>query len=78
MPKVHRQIKSQSQLPFFPVGAANGECCIHIEPRVSIYGRAESEWSELADWFVDNGFADPSRGYDKSLTWLIQVSLASQ
>lgn len=53
---------------------ANAEECVHVEPRASIYGRADSEWSSLADWFVDYGFADPARGYEDKVAWLIQVS----
>ena len=46
---------------------------VHAEPRVSIYGRNKDEWTKLAEWFVDYGFADPERGYRKRVTWLVQV-----
>ncbi|KAK6922075.1 AMP deaminase [Dillenia turbinata] len=37
------------------------------EYRISIYGRKQSEWDQLASWFVNNGI------YSKSAIWLIQL-----
>lgn len=38
------------------------------EYRVSIYGRKQSEWDQLASWFINNGI------YSENAVWLIQVS----
>ncbi|KAL0364092.1 UNVERIFIED_CONTAM: AMP deaminase [Sesamum angustifolium] len=38
------------------------------EYRISIYGRKQSEWDQLASWFVNNGI------YSENAVWLIQVS----
>lgn len=37
------------------------------EYRVSIYGRKQSEWDQLASWFVNNAI------YSENAVWLIQV-----
>ncbi|XP_052172872.1 probable AMP deaminase isoform X2 [Diospyros lotus] len=37
------------------------------EYRVSIYGRKQSEWDQLASWFVNNAL------YSKNAVWLIQL-----
>jgi len=37
------------------------------EYRISVYGRKQSEWDQLASWFVNN------RLYSKNAVWLIQV-----
>lgn len=38
------------------------------EYRVSIYGRKQSEWDQLASWIVNNDL------YSENVVWLIQVS----
>lgn len=38
------------------------------EYRVSIYGRKQSEWDQLASWVVNNDL------YSENVVWLIQVS----
>ncbi|KAL0421195.1 UNVERIFIED_CONTAM: AMP deaminase [Sesamum latifolium] len=40
------------------------------EYRISIYGRKQSEWDQLASWFVNNGI------YSDNAVWLIQVKQA--
>ncbi|XP_020975347.1 AMP deaminase isoform X2 [Arachis ipaensis] len=37
------------------------------EYRISVYGRKQSEWDQLASWFVNNAI------YNKNAVWLIQV-----
>ncbi|PIA62452.1 hypothetical protein AQUCO_00200458v1 [Aquilegia coerulea] len=37
------------------------------EYRVSIYGRKQSEWDQLASWFINNGI------YSENAVWLIQL-----
>lgn len=37
------------------------------EYRVSIYGRKQSEWDQLASWIVNNDL------YSENVVWLIQV-----
>ncbi|KAA8529476.1 hypothetical protein F0562_033725 [Nyssa sinensis] len=37
------------------------------EYRISIYGRKQSEWDQLASWFVNNAI------YSKNAVWLIQL-----
>ncbi|KAF5205592.1 Amp deaminase [Thalictrum thalictroides] len=37
------------------------------EYRVSIYGRKQSEWDQLASWFINNGI------YSENAIWLIQL-----
>lgn len=37
------------------------------EYRISIYGRKQSEWDQLASWFVNNAI------YSENAVWLIQV-----
>lgn len=37
------------------------------EYRVSIYGRKQSEWDQLASWFINNAI------YSENAVWLIQV-----
>ncbi|CAI9092743.1 OLC1v1028068C1 [Oldenlandia corymbosa var. corymbosa] len=37
------------------------------EYRISIYGRKQSEWDQLASWFVNNGI------YSDNAVWLIQL-----
>ena len=37
------------------------------EYRISIYGRKQSEWDQLASWFVNNEL------YSENVIWLIQV-----
>ncbi|XP_057494383.1 probable AMP deaminase isoform X1 [Actinidia eriantha] len=37
------------------------------EYRVSIYGRKQSEWDQLASWFINNAL------YSKNAVWLIQL-----
>lgn len=37
------------------------------EYRVSIYGRKQSEWDQLASWFINNSI------YSDNAVWLIQV-----
>lgn len=37
------------------------------EYRVSVYGRKQSEWDQLASWFVNNKL------YSENAIWLIQV-----
>ncbi|KHN15593.1 AMP deaminase [Glycine soja] len=37
------------------------------EYRISVYGRKQSEWGQLASWFVNNAL------YSKNAVWLIQV-----
>lgn len=37
------------------------------EYRISIYGRKESEWDQLASWIVNNEL------YSENVVWLIQV-----
>ena len=39
------------------------------EYRISIYGRKQSEWDQLASWIVNNEL------YSENVTWLIQVSV---
>lgn len=38
------------------------------EYRISVYGRKQSEWDQLASWFVNNAI------YSDNAVWLIQVS----
>lgn len=38
------------------------------EYRISVYGRKQSEWDQLASWFVNNEI------YSENAVWLIQVS----
>ena len=38
------------------------------EYRISIYGRKQSEWDQLASWFVNNEL------YGENVVWLIQAS----
>lgn len=37
------------------------------EYRISIYGRKQSEWDQLASWIVNNEL------YSQNVVWLIQV-----
>jgi adenosine deaminase len=37
------------------------------EYRVSIYGRKQSEWDQMASWIVNNEL------YSENVVWLIQV-----
>jgi adenosine deaminase len=37
------------------------------EYRISIYGRKQSEWDQLASWIVNNEL------YSENVVWLIQV-----
>lgn len=37
------------------------------EYRISVYGRKQSEWDQLASWIVNNEL------YSENVTWLIQV-----
>lgn len=37
------------------------------EYRISIYGRKQSEWDQLASWIVNNDL------YSENVVWLIQV-----
>jgi AMP deaminase len=39
------------------------------EYRISIYGRKESEWDQLASWIVTNKLQSDN------VTWLIQVQM---
>eukprot|EP01018_Ginkgo_biloba_P003889 Gb_35522 [translate_table: standard] len=39
------------------------------EYRISVYGRKQSEWDQLASWFVNNEI------YSENAVWLIQVEL---
>uniref|UniRef100_A0A8C3ADE7 AMP deaminase n=1 Tax=Cyclopterus lumpus TaxID=8103 RepID=A0A8C3ADE7_CYCLU len=39
----------------------------HAEPRLSIYGRAASEWESLATWFIQHKIHSPN------MRWMIQV-----
>ena len=39
------------------------------EYRISIYGRKQSEWDQLASWIVNNEL------YSTNVVWLIQVVL---
>ncbi|KEH15290.1 AMP deaminase/myoadenylate deaminase, putative, partial [Medicago truncatula] len=41
--------------------------CQMAEYRISVYGRKQSEWDQLASWFVNNAL------YSKNAVWLIQV-----
>lgn len=41
------------------------------EYRISIYGRKQSEWDQLASWIVNNDL------YSDNVVWLIQVILVS-
>lgn len=41
------------------------------EYRISIYGRKESEWDQLASWIVTNKLRSDN------VTWLIQVQIIS-
>jgi adenosine deaminase len=41
------------------------------EYRISIYGRKQSEWDQLASWIVNNNL------YSQNVVWLIQVQLTS-
>lgn len=41
------------------------------EYRISVYGRKQSEWDQLASWFVNNAL------YSKNAVWLIQVVCCS-
>lgn len=41
------------------------------EYRLSIYGRKQSEWDQLASWIVNNDL------YSDNVFWLIQVTLSS-
>nr|GLL34259.1 probable AMP deaminase isoform X1 [Ipomoea trifida] len=37
------------------------------EYRISVYGRKQSEWDQLASWFINNGI------YSENAVWLIQL-----
>lgn len=37
------------------------------EYRISIYGRKQSEWDQLASWIINNDL------YSENVVWLIQV-----
>lgn len=39
----------------------------HAEPRLSIYGRSQSEWAGLASWFIQH------RVHSPNMRWMIQV-----
>ena len=39
------------------------------EYRISIYGRKQSEWDQLASWFANHEL------YSKNVVWLIQVMI---
>jgi len=39
----------------------------YAEYRISIYGRSEQEWDQLASWLIDNTLFSPH------VRWLIQV-----
>ncbi|MED6200899.1 hypothetical protein PIB30_089848 [Stylosanthes scabra] len=41
------------------------------EYRISVYGRKQSEWDQLASWFVNNAL------YSKNAVWLIQSSMST-
>lgn len=41
------------------------------EYRISIYGRKQSEWDQLASWIVNNEL------YSENVVWLIQVSIVT-
>lgn len=41
------------------------------EYRISIYGRKQSEWDQLASWIVNNDLSSDN------VVWLIQVSNAA-
>ena len=45
----------------------NGLCQM-AEYRISIYGRKQSEWDQLASWIVNNEL------YGENVVWLVQVS----
>lgn len=50
--------------------ATDGVLIIQMaEYRISIYGRKQSEWDQLASWIVNNEL------YSENVTWLIQVSV---
>lgn len=38
------------------------------EYRISIYGRKQSEWDQMASWIVNNEL------YSENVVWLIQVN----
>lgn len=42
------------------------------EYRVSIYGRKQSEWDQMASWIVNNEL------YSENVVWLIQVLQESE
>ena len=42
--------------------------CQMAEYRISIYGRKQSEWDQLASWIVNNEL------YSENVVWLVQVS----
>jgi adenosine deaminase len=42
------------------------------EYRISIYGRKQSEWDQLASWIVNNEL------YSENVVWLIQVLTVSK
>ena len=47
-----------------------------IEPRLSIYGRSDTEWDKLARWFVNNKMLslDPADGSsDDRVRWAVQI-----
>jgi AMP deaminase len=52
----------------------DGQRC-RLEPRVSIYGRAEKEWDDLAGWFVRHKMLslDASGGSDDRVRWAVQI-----
>lgn len=59
----------------FIVGSENKLVCVSqvnllqmAEYRISIYGRKQSEWDQLASWFVNNEI------YSDNAVWLIQVT----
>lgn len=37
------------------------------EYRVSVYGRKDTEWDDLAKWYLDNKLASPN------VRWVVQV-----
>ena len=47
-----------------------------LEPRLSIYGRSESEWDDLAEWFCKYKMlsCNPDGGSDDRIRWAIQVT----
>jgi len=38
-----------------------------VEPRLSVYGKAREEWSELGAWFANNKLASPN------VRWMVQI-----